>query len=169
MRPRSFNSHAGRTPPLHSFELSFDATSCAVYNASCIIPTTSRFHAVDLFATLRDISQPKFALGLQLCLVVVVGEIPRNIYGRVAQFCAVGLTKALLRVESDHNESYLILCNRADCVLPMRAWHRRFKPAKWLDLFELHPNEPRERRPPAPAPSFVSMLASSKDDWARPI
>lgn len=169
MRPCSFNSHTGHTPPLHSFELLFNATSCAVYNTLCIIPTTSHFHAVDLFTTLHDISQPKFALGLQLCLVVVVGEIPQNIYGCVVQFCAVRLTKALLHLESDHNESYLILCNHADCMLPMRVWHCCFKLAKWLDLFELHPNEPQGCHPPAPALSFISMLASSKDDWAHPI
>ncbi|EPS97068.1 hypothetical protein FOMPIDRAFT_84461 [Fomitopsis schrenkii] len=180
-------SHAGRAPRSHSFEMSFDPISCAVYNASCVTRASHPSRCVDLIATLRDTDQPRLALDLCLCLVV--GDLMRNIYGRVVEICAVGNHMALLRLESNDSRSYLVLCGRADCALPAMTWLRYvINPSKWLDLFESRPDQPPPDQPPArstpslagrsqsptiypptPAPSFVTMLSSSKEDWARPL
>ncbi|KAH9914327.1 uncharacterized protein B0H18DRAFT_1125664 [Fomitopsis serialis] len=174
---RSLSSLAGCTPPLRSLDLSFDPLSCPSIGAYRIAAISPRFGGSYIFGAVATSLSQLLGLGQPICLVVADNN--RTYYGRLAQICAVGASKVLFRVVSDLGDSYLLVCEEAACELPLAAKMRKwFMPSKWLAIFQFHtdvqyadvsPLRPYYHRPPAPKPSFVTLMWSSTEDWVHAV
>ena len=100
----------------------------------------------------------------------------RPCIGRLERVCAIGASRVLFRVITDHG-SFMFLCKKQACTLDLQTRLRNLlAPDKWLAMFDTSRAAPRiplfkrERDLPfTPDVCCWSLMSSSREDWAQPI